>query len=109
MNITDKLNELQQEILSFGDVVNQTENLADMDFCNACNLFSQHLNFELESINSNVCLIKESPSEVHQTTAQLYQLSELITPATSDDNTHQWSDNLNNFCSQLQTLRCVAA
>ncbi|HED33441.1 MAG TPA: hypothetical protein ENJ08_04375 [Gammaproteobacteria bacterium] len=109
MNITNKLNELQQEILNFGDVVNQTQNLSDMDFRNACDLFSQHLNFELDSISSNVCLIKDNRSEVHQTTAQLHQLNELITPATSDINTNQWSDNLNNFCSQLQALRCIAA
>jgi len=109
MDITKKLQELQQEILSFGDIVSQTENPADMDFRNACDLFSQHLSYELKSINSSAHLRDIRP-ENQQTTAQLYELNELITPVksgSSDD--YQWSGKLLNFCAQLQTLKSIAA
>ena len=109
MDILNKLHELQQEILNFGDVVNQTENPADVDFCNACDLFSQHLSYELKSINSNLCL-KDIRPEMQQTTAQLCELSELITPDTEDCNdSYEWPNKLTNFCDQLQTLKSLAA
>ena len=109
MDILNKLHELQQEILYFGDIVSQTENPADTDFCNACMLFSQHLSFELKSINTNTCL-KDIRPEMQRTTAQLYELSELITPEPLDNNeNYQWPGKLLNFCSQLQTLKSIAA
>lgn len=108
MDITNKLHELQEEILNFGDVVNQTENPADMDFCNACELFSQHLSFELESITSDLCLSDSLP-EMRKTTAQLFELSELITPVRNNNNNILWSDNLHSFCNQLQSLKSLAA
>ncbi len=109
MNIINKLHDLQQEILSFGNVVNQVKNPADTDFRNACDLFSKYLNFELQAINSNICL-KDIRPEMQQTTAQLHKLSELITPDTSDSNEqHQWTKKLLNFCNQLQTLKSIAA
>ena len=109
MNITNKLQELQEEILNFGDVVSHTDNPADMDFKNACDLFSQHLSFELKSIHASICL-KDIRPETQQTTAQLFELNELITPVTSDKNDdYQWSGKLLNFCAQLQTLKSIAA
>lgn len=109
MNISNKLQELTQEILSFGEVINFTENPADLDFCNACELFSKHLSYELQTINSNVCFQDIRP-DMQQTTAQLYQLSELITPAqSSTEDSKQWSNKLVDFCDQLKTLRDIAA
>jgi len=109
MDISNKLHELQQEILNFGEVVTQTENPADLDFRNACYLFSQHLSFELKSINSSIHL-KDIRPEMQQTTAQLFELSKLITPdATNNNDNYMWPDKLLNFCSQLQTLKNVAA
>ena len=109
MDISNKLYELQQEILNFGDIVNQTTNPADADFCNACDLFSQHLSYELKSINSSLRL-KDIRPETRQTTAQLYELSELITPDTSNlDDNSEWSNKLVNFCHQLQSLKSLAA
>jgi len=108
MNILEKLHDLQLEILSFGDVVSQTKNPADTDFLNACDLFSQHLSFQLRTINSSICLQDIRP-EMQQTTAQLSELSELITPHTGSDDIHQWTDKLLHFCDQLQTLKSEAA
>ena len=109
MDILNKLHKLQQEILYFGDIVSQTENPADTDFRNACELFSQHLSFELKSINTNICL-KDIRPEMQRTTAQLYELSELITPEPLDNNENQqWPGKLLNFCSQLQELKSIAA
>lgn len=109
MEITNKLQELQQEILSFGDIVSHTENPADIDFKHACDLFSQHLSYELKSIHATLRLEEIRP-ETQQTTAQLYQLNELITPVDSGDNDdYQWSGKLLNFCAQLQALKSIAA
>jgi len=109
MKLSNKLYSLQQEILNFGDIVNQTENPADTDFINACELFSQHLNYQLKLINSSVCLQDLRP-EMQQTTTRLYQLSKLITPEISDNSEdHQWSNKLLDFCNQLHTLKNVAA
>ena len=109
MNITSKLQELQKEILSFGDVVSHAENPADIDFKNACDLFSQHLSYELKSINDNIRL-KDIRPETQQTTSQLLELNELITPVTSGNNDdYQWSGKLLNFCAQLQELKSIAA
>jgi hypothetical protein len=109
MDLLDKLHALQLEILNFGDVVSHTENPANIDFLHACDLFSQHLNYQLKNINSNICLQDIRP-EMQQTTAQLCELSELITPETGNKNTnYQWPDKLLNFCSQLQTLKNAAA
>ena len=109
MDITNKLQELQQEILNFGDIVNQIENPADVDFKNACDLFSQHLSYELKVINSSLRLRDIRP-ETEQTTSQLYELNELITPVKSNDNDdYQWPEKLLNFCAQVQTLKSIAA
>lgn len=108
MNLLQKLHDLQQEILSFGDVVSQTKNPADTDFLNACELFSQHLSFQLKTINSSICLQDIRP-EMQQTTAQLCELSELITPHKNSDDNYQWPNKLLNFCNQLQSLKSEAA
>lgn len=109
MDLLNKLQVLQLDILKFGDVVSQTENPADIDFINACELFSQHLNYQLKTINSSICMQDIRP-EMQQTTAQLYQLSELITPSlSSHQSRYQWPNKLLDFCSQLHTLKSVAA
>ncbi len=109
MDILDKLQELRQEILDFGQVINYTQNPSDADLRNACELFSQHLNYQLETINSNIHFKNIQP-EMQQTTAQLHQLSELITPDVDDNNeTHQWTNRLHTFCDQIETLKVIAA
>jgi len=109
MDLLNKLHTLQLEILNFGDVVSQTENPSDIDFLNACELFSQHLSYQLKMINSSICLQDIRP-EMQQTTAQLCQLSELITPIAADNNdSYQWPNKLLDFCNQLDTLKSAAA
>ncbi len=108
MDLLNKLYNLQQEILSFGDVVNQAKNPADSDFLHACELFSQHLSYQLKNVNSSICLQDIRP-EMEQTTAQLCELSELITPDMTSTDNYQWSNKLLNFCDQLQTLKSEAA
>jgi len=109
MDLLNKLHNLQLEILSFGDVVSQTKNPADTDFLNACELFSQHLSYQLKTINSSICLQDIRP-EMQQTTAQLSQLSELITPEhAGNEDGYQWPSKLLDFCNQLQSLKSFAA
>ncbi|VAW61971.1 hypothetical protein MNBD_GAMMA09-892 [hydrothermal vent metagenome] len=109
MDIANKLQELTQEILSFADVISFTKNPSDMDFRNACDLFSQHLSYQLKTINSNV-LFQDIRPEMQQTTEKLCQLSELIAPSHSDnEETFLWSGKLLDFCNQTQTLKNIAA
>ncbi len=109
MDTVNKLHQLQNEILSFGNVVKQTKDSSDIDFCNACNLFSQYLNCQLKSISANLCM-KDIRPEMQQTTAQLYQLNELITPDITENNDKfKWHNKLLSFCNQLQSLKCIAA
>lgn len=109
MDTANKLHELQQDILNFGDVINHTENPANIDFLNACDLFSQHVNYQLKNITSGLCL-KDIRSEMQQTTSQLFALNELITPTTIDiDSNNQWPEKLLDFCDQLQSLKSSAA
>jgi len=109
MDISNKLLDLKEETLNFGDIVNHAENPADKDFRYACDLFSKHLNYQLKSISSNISL-KEALPEMQQTVTQLSVLSKLITPCTTDNKmSDTWPDKLINFCSQLQTLKNIAA
>jgi|GEM_PF-1983872 len=116
MDITNKLDELTQEILSFAEVIDFAENPADSDFRNACELFSSHLMYQLSIINSNVRFQDIRP-EMQQTTSKLFQLSELISPHSFDqkdkqsDSTdhYQWPEKLMDFCNQLETLKHAAA
>ena len=109
MDIATRLQELTDEIRNFGDVINFTDDPADGDFRNACDLFSQYLSSQLNSINSNMTF-KDIRPEMQQTTAQLIELSELISPDHSASETNsQWSDKVIHFCHQAQSLKKIAA
>ena len=54
MDIATRLQELTEEIRDFGNVIHYTDDPADGDFRNACDLFSQYLSNQLNSINSNI-------------------------------------------------------
>ena len=79
MDIASKLHELTQEILKFGAVFSYTTNADDVDFRNACELFSQYLKHQISLILANTQFQNAKPDVLHKT-AQLRALSELITP-----------------------------
>lgn len=87
MNIHTQLNELTREALGFSDVIRFTDNPVDADFCNACRLFSDYLNHQLESLDrqlSHSCATENTRS----ITSQLHKLSSLIAPEQiNPDNT----------------------
>lgn len=123
MDISSKIHELKQDILSFGEVISHTENPADVDLHNACNLFSQHITYQLQVIHDGKSFL-DSPVEMQNTTAQLSKLSELLAPKsdltqpglfrTGQQNfdlssENHWPEKLLEFCSQLQSLGIKAA
>jgi len=109
MDIANKLQELTDEILDFGSVISFTQNPADADFRNACDLFSQHLSHQLDIIHSHVQFQDIRP-EIQQTTNKLSQLSELISPSQNGSSEfYYWPGKLLDFCNQIQTLKKVAA
>lgn len=108
MNIHTQLNELTREAVGFSDVIRFTDNPVDADFCNACQLFSNYLNHQLESLDNQ--LSNNANESIRSITDQLYKLSSLITPEQIDpNNTAPWADKLNSYCRQLETLRQIAA
>lgn len=109
MNIHTQLNELTKEALGFSDVIRYTDNPVDADFCNACRLFSDYLNHQLESLDRQLSANNASES-TRSTTEQLHKLSSLIAPEQIDpDNTASWTGKLDSYCQQLESLRQIAA
>lgn len=109
MNIHNQLNELTREALDFSDVIRYTDNPIDADFCNACRLFSDYLNYQLESLSRQLSTNQASES-ARSTTDQLHKLSSLIAPDQIDpNNTVPWTNRLDSYCQQLETLRQIAA
>lgn len=109
MNIHTQLNELTREALGFSDVIRYTDNPVDSDFCNACRLFSDYLNHQLESLDRQLSANNASES-TRSTTEQLHKLSSLIAPEQIDpDNTASWTGKLDSYCQQLESLRQIAA
>lgn len=117
MDIANKLQELTEETLHFGDIISHSKNPSDMDFRDACNLFSQYLSYQLDIISSKIRFNDIRP-EMRLTNAQLCLLNDLITPEsntsrissrTNHDDSYDWNSKVLNFFSQLQTLRKLAA
>jgi len=109
MKIHSQLNELTREALGFSDVIQFTDNPVDADFCNACRLFSDYLSYQLEMLDRQPGTSNASES-TRSITDQLHKLSSLITPGQIDpDNTDLWTNRLDSYCRQLETLRQIAA
>lgn len=113
MDISNKLQELTKDTLNFGDVIRHSEDPSDLNFREACELFSQYLNYQLEIISSKIRFQDIRP-EMRLTNAQLCKLNELITPdfqssQTATDNSHDWNSKVHGFYDQLKTLKKMAA
>jgi len=109
MSIEERLNKLTQETLNFGDIVSSTENPANADFRNACSLFSQYMEHQLQIINPSL-IEQSSLTNIQNITHQLHMLSNLIAANSLEiSNSYHWSNNLVDFCSQLQLLKRNAA
>jgi len=109
VGIEERLNGLTQETLHFGEIISSTKNPANADFRNACSLFSQYMEHQLQIINSS--LAEESAlTNIQNITHQLHMLSDLIASNSPEiSNPYHWSNNLVDFCSQLQLLKNNAA
>lgn len=113
MDISNKLQELTEDTLNFGDVIRHSQDPSDLNFREACDLFSQYLGYQLEIISSKTRFQDIRP-EMRLTNAQLCILNELITPdsqsaQTNTDNSHDWNSKVHGFFDQLQTLKKIAA
>jgi len=109
MGIEDRVNELTKETLDFGELISSTENPANSDFRNACHLFSQYMEHQLQIINSSL-VEQGSLTNIQNITHQLHLLSNLIASSSLElSNTYRWSNNLVDFCSKLQSLKNNAA
>ena len=109
MNIANKLQELTAETISFGEVISHSKNPSDIDFRDACKLFSQHLSYQLNVISADIHPHNNQP-EILAIKSQLNSLNKLIDPNQARDNiANDWNNNLVSFFSKLQKLRVQAA
>jgi len=109
MNIANKLQELTAETINFGEVISHSNNPSDIDFRDACKLFSQHLSYQLRVINADIHQHNNQP-EILEIKSQLNSLNKLIDPNQAKDNeANNWKNNLHRFFSKLQELRVQAA
>lgn len=100
----NELNELIQEIVDFGDVIAYNDNPADADFQNACNLFSNYLEWRLAEITEKLRATGEE-AEIQRATREIEILSDLITPPQqSTDPCIQWTRNLFRHCMELRQI-----
>ncbi len=104
----NKLNDLIQEIIDFGDVIAFAENPADRDFQNACRLFSDYLNWKLMEIKDQL-EHEGSEQQLCWIGNEMEKLGQLITPANRSTTSYtQWASELLMRCVEYRKNSKVA-
>lgn len=104
-----ELNELIQEIVDFGNVIAYTDNPADPDFQNACDLFSQYLDHRFKELKNKLHEVG-TDREINWTAKELAKLGDLITPPRRSAGPYiQWTRNLFQHCEKLQRNKLATA
>ncbi len=105
----NELNNLIQEIITFGDVIAFTDNPADADFQNACQLFSHYLKHRFSDIKSK-SHVAACEEDIKWTENEITKLGNLISlPDSSTAPYIQWTRHLFEYCEELQHHKAVVA
>lgn len=105
-----ELNALVQEIVDFGDVISYAENPADPNFQNACNLFSQYLDWRFTELKAQLDNSDEGNDSSEWSSSDLEDLNRLISaPKRSADAYIGWTRDLFQYCVTLQRNKLIAA
>lgn len=109
MDISGKLHKLSLEMREFAEVIRRTSNPYHAELIQACNLFSQYLNDELNVVSSNLRL-QEHDEEIKLASLHMTHLCQLITPLSSHHlPSPGWKQQLQTYCEQTQSLKALAA
>jgi hypothetical protein len=104
-----ELNALIQEIVDFGDVVSYAENPADPNFQNACDLFSQYLDWRFRELKEHLDA-EGLPSSSQWNISDLENLNRLmLAPKQSAEACIAWTHDLLQYCLELQRSKPIAA
>lgn len=108
MDISSQLDTLTQEAQDFAYII-ERNSADDLDLLNACELFSNYLHNQLDSV-----AIDNTSHKTHETTQRLYKLSELISPEINPEKKQplggqNWKDRLSKYADQIKSLNQVAA
>ncbi|HEY9050841.1 MAG TPA: hypothetical protein VIQ03_04810 [Gammaproteobacteria bacterium] len=104
----NKLNDLVQEIIDFGDVIAFAENPADRDFQNACRLFSDYLDWKFKEIK-NQLEMEGSEQQAKWIADEMEKLGQLISPANRSTTSYvQWASELLMRCVEFRKNSRVA-
>ena len=104
-----ELNVLIQEIVDFGDVIAYAENPADPNFQNACDLFSQYLDWRFAELQDKLAS-EGLPSNSQWTTSELESLNRLVSaPRRTAEACINWTRELFQYCVELQRNKLIAA
>ena len=104
-----ELNALIQEIVDFGNVIAYADNPADPNFQNACDLFSQYIDWRFAELKSKLN-VEGLPSSTHWTANDLESLDRLMSsPKRSAEACINWTRDLFRYCVELQRSKLIAA
>ena len=104
-----KLDSLIQEIIDFGNVISYTNDPADINYQNACNLFNDYLSWKLDELKEDL-KTQATASEIQWAINELSNLCHLIEkPEESTTTQNNWFLNLFNHCTNLQQQNKIAA
>ena len=105
-----ELNALVQEIVDFGDVISYSENPADPNFQNACDLFSQYLDWKFTELKQQLTESDALNSDPQWDNSDLEGLNKLISsPMRSAETYITWTRELMQYCVNLQRNKLIAA
>jgi hypothetical protein len=104
-----ELNALIQEIVDFGDVISYSENPADPNFQNACDLFSQYLDWRFRELKERLDA-EGLPSNSQWNSRDLETLNHLmLAPKSTAEACIAWTRDLLRHCVELQRNKPIAA
>lgn len=104
-----ELHALVQEIVEFGDVISYAEDVTDPNFQNACQLFSQYLDWRFEEVKQQVDT-QDLASKGALNTSDLESLDRLMSaPRRSAEACIYWTRDLFQYCTELQRSKLIAA
>ncbi len=104
-----ELNALIQEIVDFGDVVSYAENPADPNFQNACDLFSQYLDWRFRELKEHLDT-EGLPNNSQWNIGDLESLNRLmLIPKQNTEACIAWTRELLQHCMELQRNKPIAA
>ncbi|MDH5764744.1 MAG: hypothetical protein OEZ38_01920 [Gammaproteobacteria bacterium] len=102
-----KLDNLIQEIIEFGNTISYNTNLEDINVQNACNLFNNYLSWQFNELKEEL-KTQGSELEIKLVTNELNKLCSLIKHnELATEPQFNWFQNLLQYCTDTQQNKAV--